>query len=50
MKNRKEYQFQKRDSFWQKTWEEKKVFQTSEDDKKPKKYVMDMLLSMFSVL
>jgi len=42
MKNRQEYQFQKRDSFWQKTWEEKKVFQTSEDDKKPKKYVMDM--------
>ena len=42
MNKNQEYEFQKKDSFWQKTWEEKQVFKVSDDSKKEKKYILDM--------
>ena len=42
MNKKQEYEFQKRDSFWQKTWEDKQVFKTSKNSEKEKKYILDM--------
>ena len=42
MRNKEEYPFQNRDSFWQNAWEKANVFKTADDDKKPKKYILDM--------